>query len=363
MTIQKRAGFTLVELLVVIAIIGVLVALLLPAVQQARESARTAECKNKLKQLGLATANYELTSRHIPGYGKYTMVAPPGTGLPDPHTMTCNPGYSWVVTLLPYLEEAPLYDSFHLNKSWQDPTNESVGLTNLDLAVCPSNPDLREGDLNYVINVGAGSYRVLREYDTNEGAASDPTEMQMHTHNRLLFDWDGDGEMMTRKDMAITRSTGVSWVQLTDRNFSFRLKEVTDGTSHTMLFTENLNTGFAVSTREVASNNWSNPSVLMCGFAYPVDEELVAAENYADPPTSDGYSGLPNADVPGLTGVLPFPSSAHGQFVNATMLDGSVRTISNTVNRRVYKALMSPRGTHQKIAGMQVESPADRLVD
>ena len=97
-----RLGFTLVELLVVIAIIGVLVALLLPAVQSAREAARRMSCSNNLKQLSLALHNYEDTHKTFPPAGI------------DSNQM------SWVVLLLPYFEQKNLYDQFNFNRgSWQ----------------------------------------------------------------------------------------------------------------------------------------------------------------------------------------------------------------------------------------------------
>src|SRR5438876_1373568 len=98
----RRRGFTLVELLVVIAIIGVLVALLLPAVQAAREAARRAQCSNNLKQLSLALLNYETVHNTLPPAGI------------DSNQM------SWAVLLLPYFEQQALYDQFNFNKgSWQ----------------------------------------------------------------------------------------------------------------------------------------------------------------------------------------------------------------------------------------------------
>jgi prepilin-type processing-associated H-X9-DG protein/prepilin-type N-terminal cleavage/methylation domain-containing protein len=98
---RSRVAFTLVELLVVIAIIGVLVALLLPAVQAARESARRMSCQNNLKQLGLAIHNYESAAK----------VLPPG-GMPAPKNVAGNYGVSWFAIILPYMEGGNLYDKF-----------------------------------------------------------------------------------------------------------------------------------------------------------------------------------------------------------------------------------------------------------
>jgi prepilin-type N-terminal cleavage/methylation domain-containing protein len=95
--VKAQRGFTLIELLVVIAIIAVLIALLLPAVQQAREAARRSQCKNNLKQLGLAVHNFHDSLRHLP-----TSNRPPGTG---------TKRIGGVTRMLPYLDQAPLYNN------------------------------------------------------------------------------------------------------------------------------------------------------------------------------------------------------------------------------------------------------------
>ncbi|NOZ40591.1 MAG: DUF1559 domain-containing protein [Planctomycetes bacterium] len=102
MSSPSKRGFTLVELLVVIAIIGVLVALLLPAVQAAREAARVATCKNRLRQLGLALLNYHDVRKEFP-----VGVSGGGAG---PRSRCIDDGHGWGVALLPYLEQQPLYD-------------------------------------------------------------------------------------------------------------------------------------------------------------------------------------------------------------------------------------------------------------
>src|SRR5947209_803859 len=101
----SRPGFTLIELLVVIAIIGVLVGLLLPAVQQVREAASRMSCQNNLKQIGLALHNYESSNRRFPaGY-----LSTPGVASRDAQTGDWGPGWSWLAILLPYVEQAPLH--------------------------------------------------------------------------------------------------------------------------------------------------------------------------------------------------------------------------------------------------------------
>ena len=108
----KRTGFTLVELLVVIAIIGILVALLLPAVQAAREAARRMSCGNNLKQYGVAIHNYHDTYKCLPPSGDWTAM--PG----DSQTLWNNPSLSWQARILPFAEQQAMYDQIKMNVSF-----------------------------------------------------------------------------------------------------------------------------------------------------------------------------------------------------------------------------------------------------
>ena len=137
---NRARGFTLIELLVVIAIIAVLVSLLLPAVQQAREAARRSQCKNNLKQMGLAIANYEST---------FT-VYPPRT-IYGPAVGGASKFFCWTTMILPYMDQAPLYNQMNFGVSWSDMQNPNAqGNTNGGLAqtqipafMCPSAPNPR----------------------------------------------------------------------------------------------------------------------------------------------------------------------------------------------------------------------------
>jgi prepilin-type N-terminal cleavage/methylation domain-containing protein/prepilin-type processing-associated H-X9-DG protein len=128
-----RRTFTLIELLVVIAIIAILIALLLPAVQQAREAARRTQCKNNLKQIGLALHNYHDTFNAFPS--GWIGVE---DGMPTAHE-GIN-GIGWGAMILPYLDQSNLYNQFNANVAIEDPLNDAFRLNTLEVFRCPSDP-------------------------------------------------------------------------------------------------------------------------------------------------------------------------------------------------------------------------------
>lgn len=138
---KRRSGFTLIELLVVIAIISMLVALLLPAVQQAREAARRSQCKNHLKQIGLALQSYHETHSVFPaGYFSYgtSNGAGPAWASIDPNTWDAAPGWSWSSMLLPFLDQAPVYDSLNVNSPCWDAGHAGVVQATIPVFLCPT---------------------------------------------------------------------------------------------------------------------------------------------------------------------------------------------------------------------------------
>ncbi|MCA9066059.1 MAG: DUF1559 domain-containing protein [Planctomycetaceae bacterium] len=156
---RRRSGFTLIELLVVIAIIAILIALLLPAVQQAREAARKTQCKNNLKQLVLATHNFESTYGHLPPAKISFEEHPDAFGSWDLTVTRVNPALSIHAIILPYMEQGVLYDKLATWKGFDilpyppssDPQNRrqywwdrdwSDGQIKFSAFLCPSDPQI-----------------------------------------------------------------------------------------------------------------------------------------------------------------------------------------------------------------------------
>ena len=129
-TPRQRAGFTLIELLVVIAIIAVLIALLLPAVQAAREAARRAQCLNNLVQIGVAIQNYDSAHEMLPP-GVIDTTGPITNAAKGYH-------YSWMVQILPYLEQANTYKKINFKGGVYDPANVTVRAHSISIFMCPS---------------------------------------------------------------------------------------------------------------------------------------------------------------------------------------------------------------------------------
>jgi prepilin-type N-terminal cleavage/methylation domain-containing protein/prepilin-type processing-associated H-X9-DG protein len=146
--IRRRLGFTLIELLVVIAIIAILIALLLPAVQQAREAARRSQCKNNLKQIGLALHNYHDVYNSFPPASVRRNANPPGSWVTS--------GLQWGGRILAFLDETAVYNQINWEQEPGNSPEQTVGYTELAVYRCPSDPGGRGqtssnmGPMNYV---------------------------------------------------------------------------------------------------------------------------------------------------------------------------------------------------------------------
>jgi prepilin-type N-terminal cleavage/methylation domain-containing protein len=158
----RRRGFTLVELLVVIAIIGILVGLLLPAVQAIREAARRTQCLNNLKQLGLALHNYEGAYKAFPE-SRWSPDGTSGYVIPPAQGAGTSSWLSWSVSILPYIEQLAVADSFDFKKPWFDVYNVPSVSTQLEMFTCPTTPDSPRTDPYHLRGAAAGDYGTINE--------------------------------------------------------------------------------------------------------------------------------------------------------------------------------------------------------
>ncbi len=155
MVIRRRPtqGFTLIELIIVMGIIAILVALLLPAVQQAREAARRTNCKNNLRQLILAIQSYEgLHSTFPTGYVARNVLPT------DPPELETGSGFAWSTLLLPFIDQTPLLGRMQLNGNATDPQCIGIATTNIPTLVCPSDT----GPTTFEVTDGTSAYALLR---------------------------------------------------------------------------------------------------------------------------------------------------------------------------------------------------------
>ncbi|MFO0977188.1 MAG: DUF1559 domain-containing protein [Planctomycetaceae bacterium] len=353
---SDRHGFTLIELLVVISIIAVLMALILPAIQSARAAARRTECLNHMKNVSLAVlANATKHRDQIPAYGHFIPVVPSGVSNPSPSQLGCAPVINWVVECLPELDRSDLYERWNFQVNPTDPNNLAVGRVNVPVLTCPDDPTSydKDGGLSYAINSGYAERNTFYAYTAAIQAGQVPTQATVHMYNIIPTDWDGDGEAPGEPgawtepdDEDITRDTGVSWLAVRADNFSLKISEIYDGASNTLLLAENINAG--------GSGVWSDPAPPNCTFVYPVEPSQVNQQNFSDPPSPAGVDGRPNA-MKNAGENTPFPSSNHFQIVNFAFCDGSVRTVSENVDRTVYLKILTPAGAKRRFTGFVPE--------
>ncbi|HEX3598638.1 MAG TPA: DUF1559 domain-containing protein [Lacipirellulaceae bacterium] len=222
---RRSAGFTLVELLVVIAIIGILVALLLPAIQAAREAARRNQCTNNLKQLGIGFHNYESAYK----------------GFPPRRWSAADQGYTgWGTFILPYIEEQSIYDRYNFKFDFYDPVNKDVVETKLPMFICPSVD--RDTPITSGGNVTIGSANPAKGSPFYVNGWIDylvPNGITVPTNGFGAvfppFNLNGDNSNQHEALQDSSTSTGLA---SSGSRAPRKLKEITDGLSKTLLVNE-----------------------------------------------------------------------------------------------------------------------------
>lgn len=329
MKINRQAphGFTLIELLVVIAIIGVLVALLLPAVQSAREAARRNDCSNRLRQMGLAALNHESAKKALPI----------GRQLPG----------AWGVhsQLLPYLEQTTIYSTVDFEKAVAE---ADARLLDVAAFVCPTDSVDRLADTPLADNQdgwGRNSYRGNAGNDTGEMTGTGLPKNQVERNNGIFI-----------------------------TNRQIKLKDVIDGTAHTALFSERVRGDGDNTTVEVVSDwfrisegnitaeqvataclaldvwtmNKAQTQFSRGGRNWPLGNYAVSRYNHILGPNTrscarDSAGGNLGANF-NAKGGASTASSWHTGGVNLVRVDGSVQFAADEVDVTVWRALGSRDG-------------------
>jgi prepilin-type N-terminal cleavage/methylation domain-containing protein/prepilin-type processing-associated H-X9-DG protein len=302
----RRRAFTLIELLVVIAIIGVLIGLLLPAVQKVREAANRVRCQNSLKQLGIAMHNYHSTMGCFPS-GQIVVNSGPCPSQPTPNTGARAP---WSVLLLPFMEQDFLYRKFDFNNNFSINMEQKGVATNHNLQIepnaafwCPSDPRVVGSNLtSYMVCAGGGS----------------PT---------------GCSCVATKYTGFFLYTNGVSFV-----NSQVKATDIMDGTSNTYMMGETKYQVADLWTSPVADKRgfWSAGVYLRPDWIYYCNL-AAAVEPIDQPATGSDYTAtsLRTSEAP----VGRTFGSFHSGGCNMAFADGSIHFMSRTTDVNVHRQL------------------------
>lgn len=308
-----RSAFTLVELLVVIAIIGILVGLLLPAVQAAREAARRMSCQNQVKQIALALHNSHDTYKKFPPGAEGAVYPKPN---PTSSTTTIV-GTSWLVHILPYIEQANLYAKYDFTQAYNSVNNGLFGANIVPTYYCPSGPAptrYLDPNANMTTAVTTHYYGVM-----GPGGLTNPTTMTMgsNTYSYTIGSANANGAWSAHGILSHYQETTGS----VSTNRRVRMGDIIDGTSNTLMVGEISKTPpgtlnqYRAWTRGNNGGSGTTKNVL-----YPINSTF--------------YNGSNNFND------ISF-ASEHTGGCQFALGDGSVRFVSQTVDLTIYRAMAS----------------------
>ncbi len=305
---DKNCGFTLIELLVTLAIVGVLVALILPAVQAAREAARRSHCQNNLKQIGLALHGYHDVQGTFPAGFTFKNSA---VGYP------LGPGWAWGARLLSGLEQATLFNAVNESFSYFAPPNQTVIETSLSAFACPSSPGRGPVSSGYIETPISSLERLAAgQYVASAGSVS-----------------------VKGVDGTMAQGNGVFFL-----NSRVTIRDLADGTSATLLVGER--------SRNVADATWvgvTNLSWILCTKEdWPIHScasAMFMVLARTDPSSDVLYGAVPSGSTPNSPGAGADGFwSLHPRGCNFLFGDGAVRFLKESIAPHVFSALATRAG-------------------
>jgi len=315
-TSRTRRGFTLIELLVVIAIIAILIALLLPAVQQAREAARRTQCKNNMKQLGLALHNYESAHSTFP-----PSRLDPNVDIED-NAGNDSAYQSWTTMILPYIDQGNLSNAIDYNRAWSALANRDAVGTPLQSMICPSTPGGNREDRVWVVGAAAGDYGSINE-----------VKKKVYT------------DVLGLADPGDTGRAGVL-----SKGQNNKIRDIIDGTSNSIMIAEACgqpNVYVAAGPMNAALfAAYTDDKVTVDGSTYHAAD----GTGWADPDCGFSING---ATADGLTKYGPYMInkinvsevfSFHTGGAQVALADGSVRFLSENIDTNVFVHLCTRAG-------------------
>jgi prepilin-type processing-associated H-X9-DG protein/prepilin-type N-terminal cleavage/methylation domain-containing protein len=340
---MKRTAMTLIELLVVIAIIGVLLALLLPAVQRVREAASRLSCRNNLKQMGIALHNYHDTQGSFPS----------GLTAQGSDDLEMG-GFCGFVPLLPFLEQDNLFSGWDLNGKWYDPPDAALVSTQLKVFYCPSNRTGGVIDTSFLVpfagrplpNIAAADYLLCKGANaalcsTTQVPPAGRGVFDVNTHTRLTDITDG-----TSNTFAIGEGAG--------NNSRFGIRRYYQDTApaqglfpgQSPLIDQSWSSGptatSALHSLGLLGGACLGVTALRGGFSPPFDEPM---NNPLVLPAIDYNCGCTNSGTAaGTYDTISGFRSAHPGGCNFLFCDGSVRFVTEGVSPDTYRALSTMAG-------------------